>query len=78
MQYGLKGNQKQNNACIVARNAVQSINGGTIMKFTLNNSLYSVMYDGKNKIALCNGYVIPMKSFKKAQRVYMSVKRGKK
>ena len=48
------------------------------MKFTLNNSLYSVMYDGKNKIALCNGYVIPMKSFKKAQRVYMSVKRGKK
>lgn len=48
------------------------------MKFTLNGCLYSVMYDGKNKIALCNGNAIPLSSFKKAQRVYMSVKRGRK
>lgn len=48
------------------------------MKFTLNNNLYSIKYHGKNKIALCNGNAIPLNSFKKAQRIYMNVKRGKK
>lgn len=77
MQYGSKANRKQNNACIVARNNVQLNNGGTIMKFTLNNNLYSIGYDGKNKIATCNGYKIPIKSYKKAQRIYFSVKKGR-
>lgn len=47
------------------------------MKFTLNGCLYSIKYDKRNKIALCNGNAIPMNSFKRAQRIYMDAKRGK-
>jgi hypothetical protein len=77
MQYGSKVNRKQNNACIVARNNIQLNNGGNKMKFILNSNLYSIGYNGKNKVATCNGYKIPIKSYKKARRIYFNIKKGR-